>query len=176
MAVHVPVMVVMGALKAVQQQANSRQATQQQMTDLARLKVQSQMLDRQQQREAILKDRQNERESNALLQLATMSKEMASTKIDAVMQIFEGVKEVLLGHQAILGAEKAAISQAELTGTLSGPQQVLRMKRQGEIDLKLAEISAAAMQLGDTAFAVIAKIEGSVDRDINHRIEDLRDV
>lgn len=183
MAVHVPVMAVMGALKAIQHQADTKQANnrsnaelQRHMLDLSRLKVEAQMADRQHQREVVLRDRQNQRQSEALVRLASLSSEMVNMKTSAVMQVFEGVKEVLLNHQSILGAEKAAISQAELTGTLSGPQHVLRMKRQRELDRELAAISAAAIQLGDTAFSVISQIESKIGESTKLQIEDLRDV
>lgn len=172
MAAHIPVLVLTGALKAIQQQTASRQEhnrsrvdLERHAMDLARLRMEARQLEQQHQRQA-----------DMLLRLADLSADMTRMQLASVMEVFHGIREVLLNHQSILGAEKAAISQANLGGTLDGAQFVLRMKRQKEIDRELAAISAAAMQLADTAFSVIAQIEPDMRQGTRQQIEALRDV
>ncbi|WFE92642.1 hypothetical protein K1718_27470 (plasmid) [Roseibium porphyridii] len=163
MAVHVPAMVVVGALRAIQQQSNNRQLAQQQSIEMMRLKM-----------EIDAQDRQRERQAQLLSKLVDVAQDMHNKKIDAVMEIFRGVKEVLLDQQRIFDEEKKDIRQASYSASSDG--FVLMKKRQKEIDRELANIRTAIEENANAAYAMIASIEPALPSSTAMQIEDLRRV
>jgi len=162
MAVQVPILAISAALKMMQLQTEVRSAAQQReaQREFVRLRLEAE-------------DRRHQREAQTLIELANIAENLNRTKAEAILRVFEGVKDVLLSHQNVLAQEKAALSQADLMGDLSGPQFVLRQKRQRELDRELADVSAAAMQLGETAFALINQTGENLDRATHDKIKAL---
>lgn len=161
MVAHVPVLVIMGALKAVQQQTDNRREVGQQSIELMRLQVQAETL-----------DRRHERQAKLLGKLAQIGQQMHDKKVDAILEVFKGVKEVLLDQQNIFRDEKSQITQASFSA--SSEAFVLIQKRQSEIDRELHDIRHALDENANAAYAMIAEATARIPTDMMSEIEDLR--
>lgn len=159
MAVQIPAVIVVGALKAIQQQVINRTNAQHNQTDLMRLKLE-------------LQDRHKDRQAAMLSQLADISSDLSKAKTDAMLEVFQGVREGLLNHQKMLGDEKASLNQAMVTSTAE--HHVLIRKRQREIGRELSDIDDALLQLGDTAFDVLSAITPQLPSSLLGQIENLK--
>jgi hypothetical protein len=182
MAVHIPAMVVFGALKAIQNQADNHHAKiisseqlKRDVVAIKRLEIELKAQDARHAREVEMEDRQRDREASVLMRMTEMSENLAQWKTDAILEVFRGIKDILLEEQRVLGNEKAAlVTSLTANGKPDEVAFVMVQSRQQELDEALAENRQAALQLGDTVFSVVSAIEPTLDNQTKSAIEDLR--
>lgn len=191
MAVHVPAMVVVGALKAVQNQANNQQersmASMQLKRDtlaLRRLEMELdsaderharslRAADRQHERELAAEDRQRDRQLAAFRRLTDLSEKTAKMKVEAYLEIFRDVRDVLRDQQQIYGDELREITKMSFSASSEG--NVLINKRKAEIDKELQGIRTAITENAKAAYTVISTVYPELPKKARSALENLTD-
>ena len=181
MAIHVPAMVVVGALKAIQNQSNNQQnmalsaeQTKRDLIALKRFEMEVSAADARHAREVDALDRHRDRQLVAFQRLADLSQQNAEAKIEAYLSVFRDVREVLRDQQKTYSEELQQVTQASFTADAEG--YVLINKRKSEIDKELAAIRTAITENAAAAYAKIEAVFPEIPAEHRPALEDLRDV